>query len=76
MERLVTVKDVQERYSCSLPTARKYMRQIIPHMENPLTATETAFHEWEKSRMVYPGNKRKAELIRKANGVAIVPRTR
>lgn len=37
MERLVTVKDIRERYGCSNPTARKYLRQMF-HYENPLTA--------------------------------------
>lgn len=78
MERLVTVKDMQERYGCSLPTARKYIRQMAPHMENPLTATQTAFREWEENRMVFPAEisrKRKAELIQRSERV-IVPRRR
>lgn len=79
MERLITVKDMQERYGCSLPTARKYLRQMIPHMENPLTATVTAFEEWEEKRTVFPqtiSKKRKNELIQKQNGRVIVPRHR
>ena len=79
MERLITVKDMQKRYSCSLNTARKYIRQMIPHMENPLTATETAFREWEESRTVFPpeiSKRRKEELIRKQTSRVIVPRHR
>lgn len=78
MERLVTVRDMQERYGCSLPTARKYIRQMVPHMENPLTATQVAFREWEENRMVFPteiSRKRKEELIQKS-GRIIVPRKR
>lgn len=79
MERLVTVKDMQERYGCSLPTARKYIRQMIPHMENPLTATVTAFREWEESRTIFPADtsrKRKQEIIKKHAERIIVPRHR
>lgn len=78
MERLVTVKDVQERYSCSLPTARKYLRQMF-HYEEPLTAPRWAFDEWEDSRAVIPAGtsaKRKTELLnRKSTERVIVPRT-
>lgn len=79
MERLVTVKDVQERYGCSLPTARKYLRQML-HYEAPLAAPKWAFDEWEESRMVMPTNvskRREAEILsRKKVGTIIVPRKR
>lgn len=52
MEKLITPKDVSERYGCSLPTARKYIRRCNPHMEDPLVVPEWAFREWEKSRTV------------------------
>lgn len=52
MEKLVTVKEVSERYGCSLPTARKYIRQCNPHMENPLVTTRSAFSDWESGRTV------------------------
>jgi len=52
MEKLITVKDVKERYGCSTPTARKYIRQCNPHMENPLATYEWAFAEWEQGRIV------------------------
>ena len=66
MERLITVKDVSERYGCSMPTARKYIRQCNPHMENPLVVPEWAFREWEQSRMVMTARttpKQRKELI-------------
>ena len=73
MERLVTVKGMSDRYGCSLPTARKYLRQVTPHMEKPLVAPEWAVLEWEDSRMVVPaGRKPKA----RHTGRVIVPRTR
>ena len=49
MEKLVTVKDIAERYSCTGKTARKYLRQMF-HYENPLTAPRWAVDEWERSR--------------------------
>ena len=79
MEKLVTVKDVQARYSCSLPTARKYIRQMIPHMENPLTATETAFKEWEEKRTIFPAqvsSRKRQEIMKRQTGRIIVPRHR
>lgn len=54
MEQLVTVRAMRERYGCSMPTARKYLRECHPHMENPLTAPEWAVQEWEDSRTVLP----------------------
>ena len=78
MERLVTVKTMMERYGCSLPTARKYIRECEPHLENPLVTYEWALREWEEKRTVHvPGvsRKRRIESIRKT-GRVIVPRTR
>ena len=79
MERLVTVKDMQERYGCSLPTARKYLRQMF-HYENPLAAPRWAFDEWEESRERMPEGvciRRSTEILnRKNNERTIVPRKR
>ena len=79
MERLVTVKDMQERYGCSLPTARKYLRQMF-HYENPLTAPRWAFDEWEQNRERMPDgiskSRSKVILNRKQNERTIVPRKR
>ena len=77
MEKLITVKDVSERYGCSLPTARKYIRQCKPHMENPLATLEWALKDWEESRMVFPDtSKRKRTELMKRTERVIVPRTR
>ena len=79
MERLITVKDIRERYSCTGATARKYLRQMF-HYEEPLAAPQWAFIEWEQSRETMPtgiSKARKAEIIsRKATGRVIVPRKR
>ena len=74
MDRLVTVKQMCERYGCTNPTARKYLRQVIPHMENPLTAPEWAVLKWEESRIPVEVTRRKQTETR--NGIAYVPRTR
>lgn len=74
MDRLVTVKDMKERYGCSNPTARKYLRQCHPHMENPLAAPEWAVRDWETSRMVVPAGK--IEMLRRREERVIVPRHR
>ena len=79
MERLVTVKDMQERYGCSLPTARKYLRQMY-HYENPLSAPRWAFEEWEQSRERMPAGINSARQVRilqrRQNERTIVPRKR
>ena len=79
MERLVTVKDMQERYGCSLPTARKYLRQMF-HYENPLAAPRWAFDEWEENRERMPdaiSTQRTTRILnRKTNERTIVPRKR
>ena len=77
MEPIMTVKGMRERYNCSNPTARKYLRQCIPHMEKPCCATMTAFREWEDRRTVIPAEGRRREILYKAKtGRVIVPRKR
>lgn len=49
MKRLLTVKEMAERYRCSEKTARRYMRSM-EHMEKPLRVTENAVESWEYSR--------------------------
>ena len=79
MERLITVRDMADRYGCSLPTARKYLRQMF-HYENPLTAPQWAFDEWEQNRERMPSGISKTRirmiLSRKQNERTIVPRKR
>lgn len=75
MEKLVTVKDVSERYGCSKQTARKYIRQCNPHMEKPLTTFEWAFQDWEEGRAVIHVNLTLKKLKKRHDRV-IVPRKR
>ena len=74
MDKLMTVRGMRERYGCSNPTARKYLRQCNPHTENPLTAPEWAVEEWENSRIAVPAEMPK-KTIRINTERVIVPRT-
>ena len=78
MERLITVKDIKERYSCTGKTAAKYIRQFPLFYENPLTAPKWAMDEWEASRAVTPNAKpkRRVELLKRSTERIIVPRKR
>ena len=78
MDKLITVKAVSERYDCTMATARKYIRQCNPHMEDPLVTPEWAFREWEAKRTVVNGTaKMKKKLMERQNAERIiVPRTR
>ena len=79
MERLVTVKDMSERYGCSLKTARKYLREMF-HYESPLAAPRWALDEWEESRERMPDGISKARvcvILNKKNTEPVkVPRKR
>lgn len=74
MDKLMTVRGMRERYGCSNPTARKYLRQCNPHTENPLTAPEWAVEEWENSRIAVPAEMPK-KTIRINTERVIVPRS-
>ena len=55
MERILTVKHIAERYSCSAQCARNYIRRIEGHLENPLGVYESDLMRWEESRRVGTG---------------------
>ena len=63
MERLLSVKDISERYQVKPVTARRFMRDMT-HMEKPLMVTERAVSEWEKRR-TFPPESVTRELMRK-----------
>jgi len=71
MEAIWTVRDIAERYKCTLQCARNYVRRM-PHMENPLTVYESDLLEWEHSRMQIPPG----AAAKRKNREMIVPRTR
>ncbi len=53
MDRLLSVRDIQNRYQCNPATARKYIREM-EHMEKPLMVPEGSLQRWERSRMYPP----------------------
>lgn len=67
MEKLVTVRDMSNRYGCSMQTARKYIRQMF-HYENPLTAPKWALDEWEKGREYGPTKKPERIIVPRKRG--------
>ena len=75
MDALITVKGMRDRYGCSNPTARKYLRMCNPHTENPLTAPVWAVEAWEEERTVVPASIERDRLCKRNTGRTIVPRT-
>lgn len=75
MDQLMTVRGMRERYGCSNPTARKYLRQCNPHTENPLTAPVWAVQEWEDGRIAVLADRPRIEVKRMNTERVIVPRT-
>lgn len=66
LDRLLSVKDIAERYGRSEKTAARYMRQM-EHMEKPLRVTESALAAWEIGKTYEPQRKakEKPERIRR-----------
>ena len=62
MDQLMTVRAMRERYCCSNPTPRKYLRMCNQHTENPLTAPVWAVEEWENSRISVPADMPRREV--------------
>ena len=56
LDRLLSAKDIAERYGKSEKTAMRYMRQM-EHMEKPLRVTESAVAAWEISKTYIPQEK-------------------
>ena len=65
MERLLSVKDICERYQVKdARTARRIMWDM-EHMESPLMVTERAVKEWERKRTHPPESEVRRQLRRK-----------
>lgn len=79
MKRYLKTRDIQQRYSCSPGTARKYMRQM-EHSENPLMVTEAAADAWDRDRTYGPGETisqpRRKHTAKHAPGDYRIPRVR
>ena len=63
MERLLSVKDMMERYQCSRQTAIRHM-QKMEHMERPYMVRASVLESWERERTVKPPEVIRAEMIR------------
>ena len=61
MERLLSVKDISERYQCKAATARKYMRNMV-HLTDPLMVTERAVADWERRKTLPPEDETRRTL--------------
>ena len=64
MERLLSVKDICERYQVKAVTARKYMRDM-EHMESPLMVSERAVKAWEYRKTLPPESMTRQTMRRK-----------
>lgn len=61
MENPLSPADIAARYQCSLPTARKRMRQMKHFtIDGHLFVTESDVRAFEGDRTTYPGEKPKA----------------
>lgn len=63
MERLLSVRDLMDRYQCSRQTAIRYM-QKLEHLEKPYQIRESVLMAWERSRTVKPPEVIRAEMMR------------
>ena len=63
MERLLSVKDLMDRYGCSRQTAVRYM-QKLEHLEKPYQIRESVLMAWERERTVRPPEVIRAEMLR------------
>lgn len=77
VKRLLTAKDIADRYQCSMKTARRYMRKM-QHMEKPLMVTEQAVEAWELGRMFEPDGAKvnRTWNVRREPGIIYIERKR
>ena len=62
MERLLSVKDMMERYQCSRQTAVRYMLKM-EHQEKPYKVRESVVEAWDRSRTVRPPEVIRQEMM-------------
>ena len=63
MERLLSVKDIMERYQCSRQTAVRHIKRM-EHMEKPLMVKASVLEADERRRTVMPPELIRAEMMR------------
>ena len=64
MDRLLSVKDMMDRYQCSRQTAIRYI-QRMEHQEKPYKVRQSVVEAWERSRTVNPPEVIRAEMMRR-----------
>lgn len=65
MERLLSVRDIMNRYQCNRDTAIRHIRRM-EHMEHPYMVTESALRAYEARKTVKPPEVVRAELMERA----------
>lgn len=68
MERLLSVKDIADRYQVKPGTARKYMRNMV-HLDCPLMVTERAVMDWERKHTLPPEDETRQIIKERGNRV-------
>lgn len=63
MERLLSVKDMMDRYQCSRQTAIRYI-QRMEHQEKPYMVRKSVVEAWDRSRTVNSPEAIRAEMRR------------
>lgn len=62
MERLLSVRDLMDRYQCSRQTAVRHMRKM-EHQEKPYMVRQSVLEAWERSRTVRPPEEIRREMM-------------
>ncbi len=62
MERLLSVKDLMDRYQCSRQTAVRHIKRM-EHIEKPLMVRQSVLEADERSRTVKPPEVIRQEMM-------------
>lgn len=65
MEKLLSVKDICERYQFKDPRAARKIMRDMEHMESPLMVSERAVKAWEARKTFPPESETRRILKRK-----------
>ena len=62
MDRLLSIRDLMDRYGCSRQTAIRYI-QRMEHQEKPYRVRASVLEAWERSRTVRPAEEIRREMM-------------
>lgn len=65
MEKLLSVRDICERYQFKDPRAARRIMRDMEHIENPLMVSERAVKAWEARKTLPPESETRRMLKRK-----------